>query len=81
MKWTEILTKTLRLSKFIKIKSLYRNEVNIKCVCGKEDIIKVKDIEKYQAVRCNDCYSLINDIEKDEQKIEFLSQLIVKYIQ
>ena len=66
--YATILTETLRYHKKIKIVSLYKNELTIKCICGNTDTIKLKDVEKYQAVRCNECYKRVDDIETENKQ-------------
>jgi len=67
--YATILTDTLKYHKKIKIISLYKNELTIECICGNRDTVKLKDVEKYQAVRCNECYRKVDDIElEDRQK-------------
>jgi len=80
--YATILTETLKYHKKIKIVSLYKNELTIQCLCGKRDTIKLKDVEKYQAVRCNKCYKRIDDITiKDRvKKAKTIGEIISKII-
>ena len=77
-----ILTETLKKHKKIKIISLYKNVLNIECLCGKVDSVKLSDIEKYQAVRCNECYQRIDDTNKElqKEKTDFISEIISNVI-
>ena len=80
--YSTILTSTLKKHKKIKLISLYKNVLNIECLCGKRDSVKLSDIEKHQVVRCNQCYKRIDDTTKEiqKEKTDFIGGFVSKII-